>query len=146
MSASNDYDINELLDSNLDDLADLPEFKNIQPGVHKVSIGFGTKIINDEKYVEVKVKLIETLELADPSGTPDEPGTESATIYNLSNEFGQGGLKELCKPLGESLGETSLGKILQGAEGMEVTIVSTIRPDKKDKDRKYFGIKSLQVA
>ena len=97
-----------LLDSTLDDLADLPEFKTFQPGAHKVTINWEEKVINEHPSVEMKMKLIETLELADASGTPDAPGTETSVAFMLDNEIGQGKLKEVLKPIGAALSEGCL--------------------------------------
>ena len=135
--------LGDLLDFNIDDLADLPAFKVLQPGAHKVVLNWEEKKIGDHPALELKVKLVETLELADSNGTPDEPGTESSVAFMLDNEFGQGNLKEVLKPIGAHLGIGKLAEIIEASNGMEVTVVTKQRKDKEDKDKVYLQIKSL---
>ena len=91
----------------------------------------------------MKLKLVETLELADPSSTPDEPGTESSVVFMLDNEFGQGNLKTVLKPIGAHLGIDKLVDIVTWSKGMEVTVITKQRKDKEDKDRVYLQVKSV---
>ena len=135
--------LNSLLDSSLYDLADLPAFKVIKPGAHKVIIDWEEKKINDHPALEMKLKLVETLELADPSSAPDEPGTESSVVFMLDNEFGQGNLKTVLKPIGAHLGIDKLVDIVTWSKGMEVTVITKQRKDKEDKDRVYLQVKSV---
>jgi hypothetical protein len=147
---SENTSLDSLLDSTLDDLADMPEFKSLKDGHHRVSIHF--EIIPEFKMkegptpvVKAKVKLLETIELADPTQVVDEVGTESETIYNLTNEFGQGQLKEILKPLGAHFGVSGIKQTLEAAEGAEVFVTTKSRTDKNDTTKKYFGIKTLSI-
>lgn len=137
--------VSDLLDADLNDLADLPEFKSLKDGTHKATINFAVKEINKKQAVEVKVKLVETLELVDTAEEVDAAGTESSVAYMLDNEFGQGNLKELLKPLGAHHGLTNLRAIMEASQGMEVTITTKKRKDKEDSTKFYFGIKNLVV-
>ena len=139
-----DTNLNALLDMQLDDMKDLPEFKVLNPGAHRVTIEFETKEINKHPTVELKVKLIETVELADPSATPDEAGTECSTAFMMDNEFGQGQLKEILKPLAEHFGTNKFGEIKEQAKGMEVLIVTKQRQN-KEKTQTYLAITKLAV-
>lgn len=140
-----DSNLNALLDMSLDDMQDLPEFKVLNNGAHRVTIEFETKEINKHPAVELKVKLLETLELADPSQEPDAVGTESSVAFMMDNEFGQGGLKEILKPLAAHFGTTKFGEIKEQAKGMEVVIVTKQRQN-KDKTQTYLSITKLAVV
>lgn len=137
--------IDSLLDSRLDDLADLPEFKVFPPGAHRVVISFSTKEINKHPAVELKLKLVETIELAEPSDVPVAVGTETSIAFLLDNEFGQGNLKEVAVPLAKYFGTQDLRSTFKESEGAEVTVVTKLRADKNDADKKYMQIKSLIV-
>lgn len=138
-------DISSLLDSNLDDLADLPEFATYHPGAHKVTIAWTPKKIGEHPALEAKFTLIETLELADTTLVPQAPGTESSVAFMLDNEFGQGNLKKVLTPLGQALGVGQVNQIIEKSQGMEITIVTKLRADKNDPDKKYLEIKSVMV-
>jgi hypothetical protein len=140
-------DMNALLDLCLDDLEDLPEFKPFPPGTHDCIANFERKAINGDAYVELKLKLIETVELADPN-TPAEqqckPGDESNTLYNLGNEFGRGALKAIGTPVCQSLGLASIRELIESKD-VEVRVTTGVRKNKDDPDKKYLQVKELSV-
>jgi len=137
-------DMNSLLDSSIDDLADMPEFAVYTPGAHKVRISFEEKEINATPAVEMKMALIETLELANAGDVAQEPGTESGVLFMLNNEYGQGSLKDVLRPLAAATGVSNTRALLEAAKGMEVTVVTKIRFS-KDKTKKFTDVVSLSV-
>jgi hypothetical protein len=137
--------LDSLLDVVLDDLKELPEFKPFQPGAHKVLMNISAKEIGNEPAIELAFKLVETIELADTSATPDAPGQECSTAYQLNNEFGQGSLRKALDQLSAHYGVRGLREIAEATNGVELLLVSGLRQDKKDKDRQYLSIKSLTV-
>jgi hypothetical protein len=137
-------DMNSLLDSSIDDLADLPEFAVFPAGLLKVSLKFEEKEINKHPSVELKMKLIETVEMADATDTPLASGAESSVLYMLDNEFGQGALKAIAKTLASITGTTNLRDTLEAANGMEVQVVSKPRFN-KDKSQQYTNITKVIV-
>jgi hypothetical protein len=135
--------LNNLLDANLDDLADLPEFGTYPAGTHKVVIKFEEKTVNDHPCIELQMKAIETEELANPG--VDQPlavGAEGSVLFMLDNEFGQGKLKQVIKPLASVLGVSSLRAVIEGANGMEVSVVTRVRQN-KDKTQSYTDISKV---
>ena len=135
----------DLLDGTLDDLSDIPEFKPFPNGAHRSTIKFEKKTVNEHPCVEVKLILIETLELANPNkDTPPEKGTEANVLYMMDNELGQGKFKELMKPFAELHGNLKLGQLIDASQGSEVTAVTNVRPN-KEKTKDYMDIVSLQV-
>lgn len=132
--------LNNLLDANLDDLADLPEFGTYPPGTHKVTIKFEEKEVNNHPCVELQMVAIETEELANPGvDQPLTPGAQGSVLYMLDNEFGQGNLKKTIKPLAAMLGVSSLRAVIEGANGMEVSVVTKVRQN-KDKTQSYTDV------
>ena len=135
-----------LLDANLDDLADLPEFADFPAGVHRATVSISKKEINGKPYMEVKLTGIETVELSKPEeNKPISAGQSSSALYSLDNEFGQGAFKKLIAPLAGHLGVSSIRDLLEQAEGTEVEAVTSFRKNKKTGDE-YFEIKKLIVS
>ena len=138
-----------LLDSNLDDLPDLPEFVVPPAGAYNTTIlDITEKKIGEHPAVEVKFRFDATIELANPSDEAIKDGTECSVAYMLDNEFGVGGLKALLKPLGAALGTATSRATMEGAKGMQVMVVTKVRNGKKgtDKeDQRYLSIAKLEV-
>lgn len=135
-----------ILDANLDDLADLPEFASFPAGVHRCTVSLTKKEINSKPAIEVKLTAIETVELSKPDeDKPVNAGQVSSAAYFLDNEFGQGAFKKLVAPLAAALGVSSLRDLLEQAEGTEVEAVTAFRPNKKTGE-KYFDIKKLIIV
>lgn len=137
-------DIDSLLDSSIDDLADLPEFAVFPNGVHRVTINFESKKVNEHPSVELKMKLLETVEMADATATPLEPGAESSVLYMLDNEFGQGKLKAVISSLRDTFGGATLKEVMENANGAEVTVVCKVRQN-KDKTQSYTDVTKVMV-
>ena len=139
-------EIDNLLDSKLDDLEDLPEFKPFPAGAHNVSVSLAMKEINGAAAVEMKLKLIDTIELADPQASPAKAGDESSVLFMLNNEFGLGNLKKCATPLSVALGTTSIRETIEAAQDVECAVITALRADRNDKDKFYLNIKELAVT
>lgn len=138
-------DLSSLLDISLDQLADLPEFKQYSPGAHRVKTVFKAKEVNKHPAVEIKFTLVETCELVDPASAACEPGTECSVVYLLDNEFGQGNFKSFMAPICAHFGENNLSKAVEAAQGMELVIVTDLRKDKNDPNKQYLTVVSVVV-
>lgn len=136
--------LSSLLDANLDDLADLPEFGVFPAGAHKVCIKWEEKIVNNHPCIELQMTAIETEELSNPEDTPLAPGAEGSVLFMLDNEFGQGKLKQVAAPLAAATGESSLRGIINASSGMEVSVVTKVRMN-KDKTQSYTDIVKVIV-
>jgi len=149
---SNDNaNFDSILDANLDDLADLPEFANFPAGVHRCTVSMLQKTINSKPAIEVTLTGIETVELSKPEeDKPISAGQTSSSAYFMDNEFGQGAFKKLVAPLAGHLGVTSLREIIEQSAGTEVEAVTAFRMGKAkpgETDRPvYFEIKKLIIA
>lgn len=135
-----------LLDSTLDDLNDLPEFKVYPNGAHIVTISFEQKEVNSHPCVELKMRAVETAELADPAkDTPLNAGDEGSVLYMLDNEFGVGSLKAILKPLGQYLGMSVPREIMEASKDLNCMVVTKQRQN-KDKTATYVSVTSINVV
>lgn len=134
--------IDALLDASIDDLDDLPEFAVYPAGVHKVIVKFSTKSINDAPAVELSMSAVETVELVNSDDTPLVAGAESSVLFMLNNEFGQGKLKAIMKPLSAIYGTTSIKDTMEAASGGEFIITTKVRQN-KDKSQSYTDVTKI---
>jgi hypothetical protein len=148
MSNDKTFDMDAILDGTLDDLADLPEFKNYAPGAHKVIITFEQKKVNNKPCFEVKLTGIETVELADATNEeygPITTGQEASILFQMDNEFGQGKFKKLLGALASHYGTATNRATIEAANKAEVLVVTTLRPN-KDKTKMYMDIDAISVV
>ena len=136
--------LDALLDMSLDDLADLPEFKVFPAGAHKCTMELTSKEINGTPAIELKLKLIETIELADPSEQAMAEGTESSVAFMLNNELGQGKFKAIAKILAGHFGCSTVAEVIEQSKGAEVLAVTKTRQN-KEKTQTYLDVVTLQV-
>jgi hypothetical protein len=137
--------MDDILDGTLDDLADLPEFKPFPNGVHSCTVSFERKKVNEHPCVEVKLKMQETVELADPEkDTAPEKGSEASVLYMLDNEIGQGKFKELMGVFAAVNPEMKLGDLLKEHNNASVLVVTSQRGN-KEKTKMYQDITSIQL-
>lgn len=142
-----DTDMNDLMDMTLDDLEDLPEFAVFPAGAHRALVTLEKKDVGSKPAIEMSMKLVEHLELANPAA--DEPlpeGSVSNTLFFLDNEFGRGKLKKICAVLGASLGTGNIGEIIEQTVDLDCAVITAVQVDKKDPDKKYCNVKELTVA
>lgn len=139
--------IEALLDSTLDDLEDLPEFKPFPAGVHRALATLELKVVNEVQCIELSLKGIETAELAEPTkDVPIKAGDTASALFMLNNEFGRGAFKAIAKPMAEALGTSTTRQLIDAAKGVEVLVITTAKKDKNDPDRVFMKIKELQVV
>lgn len=139
--------VSSLLDSNLDDLADLPEFVVPPAGAYTATIlDVLEKKIGEHPAVEFKFKLDSTVELASATDAPVKDGTECGVAFMLDNEFGVGKLKAVLKPLQTAFGTTTARETMQQAKGAQIMLVTKVRSGKGDKaDQKYLDIHKVEL-
>lgn len=150
--------IDDLLDSTLDDLADLPSFKPFSAGAHQCKLTLEKKDIGGHPTVEATLVMGETIEYAEPTDANFDPEEEGAvdrrnkagdscsSAFFLDNDIGQGKFKQLAAVLGAALGLNHNGQIVEQTTDMDVVVVTGIRQDKTDKDKYYLDIKEVNVV
>lgn len=139
------FNVNDILDATLDDLADLPAFEVPPAGAyHATILSMESKKINEHPSMEIKFRLNSTLELANSADTPVADGTETSIAYMLDNEFGQGKFKEVVAPIAEHLGVKSIREVAENVKGLEVMLVTSVRKSKTS-DATYLDVKKVQI-
>jgi hypothetical protein len=142
-------DLETLLDTDLSQVADLPEFYTPENGVYLAtidSIVTSTKTNKTGEYVDATIKYTLHANL-DEAGTPVPDNAMNTESYNLSNaEFGLPKFKKITGAIATALGTTNLRAVIEGAAGMQVVITVKNRKDKADKDRVYFSVAELALA
>lgn len=140
-------DLDALLDGTLDDLADMPSFKPFPAGTHRVTVSVAVKEIQDKAAFEFNCTMLEPLELADPSEELPKEGDTASTAFIMGTDFGEGGFKKLASVFVEALQIPNTKRaIVEHVQNVECVIISKVRTDKKDADKKYFSIAELQVV
>lgn len=146
--------IDALLEGNLDDLADMPEFKAFPAGVHKASLELTYKQ-NDKKELVVNgtFAYLSAVELGDPMVAPPKAGDKAGIQMNMANEYGQGTFKmigqALAKHMGVPPGNLTKMAVIEGVKGLEFQIVTTVQEGKKGSDqegKEFLRLKAIEIA
>lgn len=141
-----DINVNDLLDMDLDDLADMPEYVTPPAGSYVLRlIKLGPKAIGDHPAWDLKAAIVATAELADASETPVADGSEFNCAYMMDNEFGQGAFKAAMAGLKDHFGVSKLADLREHVVGLEVFAQIKNRVDKKDKTKRYAEITTMIV-
>jgi hypothetical protein len=147
MTEQTTFDIDAILDGTLDDLADLPEFRPLPVGTYQAQFKIERADANKSPNVFfAKLKITETVELANPEEKPVETGAEANVRYDLSNEFGQGAFKKLMSALAEHFGAKKTRELLEDVkEYVDVFVVTKQNTNKKN-GQVYSDIVELKVV
>lgn len=145
--------LDSLLDSKLDDLADMPEFKPFPAGAHICTLEFKAKEINKKPAVEVKLVHVETAELTDPSAVAPNKGDETQCLFILknndgsANEIAQGKLKMILSALKSAVGGDTNREVMENSKGTQCMVVTKVKVNDKDPANplRNTDIVSLQV-
>lgn len=141
MSANlNDAQIStiSLLDAILDDMNDMPTWSRFPAGVYKVKPSVKTEVKKNqagvsETHITISCKLLAVVELADAASVAPEVGSETQVRYTWENEYGQGGLKNLLKPVAAASGQKSVPVLLDLINNADdLVFVMDIRAGKAD--------------
>ena len=146
-------DVNfDLLDSSVEDLAELEGFAPIPAGTHRLAIGWETKDINGKPSVILKMEVLETLEMANVAEEAPEAGKKADVAFMLlkdngePNTMGQGQLRSVIESLKETFEGSTTRETMEASEGAEVIATLKIRANKNDPDQKFNNIVTLAVA
>ena len=131
-------------DISLDDIADLPEFKNFPPVAYQVEVSLEKKDINKHPAVVFNLKCIKVLELVDPDSEEIAEGTESNVSYIMDNEFGAGKFKAIVAPLAELYETRNVAEIIRKAKNVSALVVIGSRKA-KETNKEYMELISLEI-
>lgn len=142
----------DMLDATLDDLADLPSNQPFPAGAHQVKLKVRRNPKKTGSYV-VEMVHQATIELSSPDAVEPKEGDKSTVFISTKkkdgsvNEFGQGQLKIVLKPIGAALNTSSIGEILEATkDGVDAVVVVGIRKSKDEQYDDQQDIKSVQLA
>lgn len=131
-------------DISLDDIADLPEFKNFPPGAYQVEVSLERKDINKHPAVVFNLKCLKVLELVNPDDEEIAEGTESNVSYMMDNEFGAGKFKVIVAPLAELYETRNVAEIIRKSQKVQALAVIGSR-EAKEKNKVYMELISLEL-
>lgn len=146
MSQISALDSASLLNTDLADLVDLPDFKVPNNGYYKLSLECEVKEVNGADAVTVYYTVLETLELADPAAEPAKVGDQFSDLFSLGNEFGVGKLKKFLQPFSVAFGTSNIGALIEQLQGVQVFATVRQRKDKKDETKVYAIVEGITVA
>jgi len=128
--------LDSLLDSTLDDLADLPEFKPFPDGAHRCSIEFKQGDDPKKPSMQVKFTALETLELTNNTDEPLVPGTTTSVFFYFQkkdgtpNEYAQGEFKIILAGIKSVTGGNSNREVIELSKGAEYAVLFKVKKGK----------------
>lgn len=139
--------LEDLFESDIDDLADLASFETPPKGAYVCTVTTIGKQINDKPAVEATFTVVETVELEDSNAIPVAVGTKFSTMYSIGNEVGIGKLKEFLKPFAAHYGTGKLGDLVRDhIKETSVSLTMKHRKDKTDPEKVYADVRNITVA
>lgn len=147
----------DLLDLELEELADLEKFEAAPAGSYLANLTWERKEINNFPAVVAHMTLTETLELADSTLAHPEPGKKVDIAFILqrkdkesgeiiANKMGQGQLKEALVALAPAVGGSTPAEIMENSQGSSIAVVLKVRKNKDDPEITYNQLKTLAIA
>lgn len=148
MSETKVVPIEDLMDSSIDDLADLPPFEVPPKGHYKLSVSLSRKTINDKPTIEASFTVLETLELASQNDKQVENGTKFSQLFMMDNEFGQGGFKLFIQPIaaGLNLGGKKMSEVIAAVQNVQLAGTIKHRKDKNDPEKIYASVNNPELV
>lgn len=158
-------DLMNLLDSTIEELADLQKFEPLPKGSYRLSVNW--TLPEDDEYVIVQMKLtmLEVLQIPGIDDPEQYPAVgKAATFYmrlqrkdgepmvwkdGTPNTQDQGRFKEVLlalAPVFNPDGSLSNRQMMEASEGAEVVATLGVRASKKDPDSKFNEIKLIAAA
>lgn len=153
-NANVNMNIDDLLDGTLDDLSDMPEFKPFPIGIHRMTINWdGPKEVSGVPSIELKLTIIETAELKNPTDTPPKAGDTTNILFMLKrkegdtlvkNELGEGQFKAVLAAIKPAF-DASLSnrQLMEESQGFEILGATGHRINKTDKSKIYTTLDNI---
>jgi hypothetical protein len=158
-------DLMNLLDSTIEELADLQKFEPLPKGSYRLSVNWTLPEDDEFVIVQLKLTMLEVLQIPgieDPELFPAVG--KAATFYmrlqrkdgepmvwkdGTANTQDQGRFKEVLlalAPVFNPDGSLSNRQMMEASEGAEVVATLGVRASKKDPDSKFNEIKLIAAA
>ena len=150
---NNTYDIDTILDGEIDDLDDLPSYITFPTGAYVINApkGMVIKKINEKDSISFEMHIVEVLDVKAKALLEDEempkPGDIGNTLYMLDNEFGIGNLKKVLVAIRKAYPHLNgVRDALAASEGENFGIVVSRSPGKKgtaNEDKHFMRIDTI---
>lgn len=142
----------DLLDMNLEDIADIPGFEVPWPGDYTLRMSAEIKTLKDVKYLELGYTVV-SCDKKNDDASPDTPvGNKFSQLFALTGEEERvkqslGFCKLLLKNVAEQVGEGNLLLLVRDhLPGMVCSATVNRRKDKDDPEKFYPVVKNLRKA
>lgn len=139
-----EFDMDSLLESTIEDLADTPEFRPFVAGAHVVDLTLSRSDKPDSKDAKklepvflAKIKLVETQEQTDPTEAPLEVGAETTIRYRMDNPYGEGDFKKIAGEISAHFKCKNIREVLEVSKNLRCLVVTVNRKGKKRDDNTY---------
>lgn len=151
MSDAQNFD--QLLDINIMDLADKPEFPSLPTGSYMFTFRSAeTKSVSGIPFVELVFTFDSAVEVPGGEEVTLEAGSEIKFGFGLTDkdgqakEFAQGNLKDCLRPFAETFGAITIRDVNE--KGANAVVQATVKttPGKTDPTKKFSNLQSLTIA
>lgn len=124
------FNLDALLEGNLDDLAQVPEYVTFPAGSHKVLITWEMPTKDRPTTIGLKLSAVETLELNDSSASPLVPGYMTTISFKMENQYGQSNYRKVITALSAHYGAGTNREIMEKSDGAECLVITSLRKGK----------------
>lgn len=156
--------LDNLLDSTLEDLADLQKFEPLPKGSYRLAVNWSIPESDEFRIVQLKLTMLEALEIPGVEEDKFPAVGKAATFYmrlqrldgepmvwkdGTPNTQDQGRFKEVLKALAPVFnpdGSLTNRAMMEASEGAEVVATLGVRASKTDPDSKFNEIKMIAAA
>ena len=147
-----DYELDAEVDGDfdLDDLETMPGFVTPPSGAYIVDwvAGIEEKEINGANYYEIKMTIVEPMEVAPKALDEDEvlpaTGDQTSMIFNRKNKFAMSQFKETVRSIAVKFEITNIRAIMEVSVGLRMLVVFK-RTFSKKRDQHTLQIVKSQV-
>lgn len=144
--------VEDLMDSNIDDLEDLPSFETPPVGFYGLDFTLEKKKINEKPAIGANFVIKEVLELKNKDAKMPELGAKFGMLFMMDNEWGQKAFTSFIRPVAAAKGLTKMRDIITAC-AEATTINATVKhrfgkdaAGKKDLDNPFANVENVQVA
>lgn len=142
--------LDSLLNTDLSELAALPDLKVPPLGRYKFGLTTSTKEDGEHPAVVLKYEILECVEQVNEADVPAKVGDIFMVNYTIDNKYGLGKLQKDLQVYATYFNITNIGEILTNMEGVQIIGTVKRREDKKNLDdegnpRVYGTVVNIEI-